>query len=104
MCDPQQDDGDESAGRDSCSEHSSSTSTSTQPRRRAGHCDCCCCEFFGLQPGSECRQLPGRGLPGPAEVLSGGRLQAALNKGGGNTNFSARIIHQAEPRVWLRCV
>ncbi|XP_013968036.2 protein FAM193A isoform X4 [Canis lupus baileyi] len=44
--DPQQDDGDESADEDSCSEHSSSTSTSTN-QKEGKYCDCCYCEFFG---------------------------------------------------------
>ncbi|XP_054995191.1 protein FAM193A isoform X2 [Sorex araneus] len=44
--DPQQDDGDESADEDSCSEHSSSTSTSTT-QKEGKYCDCCYCEFFG---------------------------------------------------------
>ncbi|XP_007951686.1 protein FAM193A [Orycteropus afer afer] len=44
--DPQQDDGDESADEDSCSEHSSSTSTSTA-QKEGKYCDCCYCEFFG---------------------------------------------------------
>nr|XP_026251050.1 protein FAM193A isoform X2 [Urocitellus parryii] len=44
--DPQQDDGDESAEEDSCSEHSSSTSTSTN-QKEGKYCDCCYCEFFG---------------------------------------------------------
>lgn len=46
MYDPQQDDGDESADEDSCSEHSSSTSTSTN-QKEGKYCDCCYCEFFG---------------------------------------------------------
>lgn len=44
--DPQQDDGEESADEDSCSEHSSSTSTSTN-QKEGKYCDCCYCEFFG---------------------------------------------------------
>ncbi|XP_076992359.1 protein FAM193A isoform X2 [Tamandua tetradactyla] len=44
--DPQQEDGDESADEDSCSEHSSSTSTSTN-QKEGKYCDCCYCEFFG---------------------------------------------------------
>ncbi|XP_022410591.1 protein FAM193A isoform X3 [Delphinapterus leucas] len=44
--DPQQDDGDETADEDSCSEHSSSTSTSTN-QKEGKYCDCCYCEFFG---------------------------------------------------------
>lgn len=44
--DPQQDEGDESADEDSCSEHSSSTSTSTN-QKEGKYCDCCYCEFFG---------------------------------------------------------
>ncbi|XP_006893672.1 PREDICTED: protein FAM193A [Elephantulus edwardii] len=44
--DPQQDDGDDSADEDSCSEHSSSTSTSTN-QKEGKYCDCCYCEFFG---------------------------------------------------------
>ncbi|XP_054437852.1 protein FAM193A [Pteronotus mesoamericanus] len=44
--DPQQDEGDESADEDSCSEHSSSTSTSTT-QKEGKYCDCCYCEFFG---------------------------------------------------------
>lgn len=44
--DPQQEEGDESADEDSCSEHSSSTSTSTN-QKEGKYCDCCYCEFFG---------------------------------------------------------
>jgi hypothetical protein len=51
--DPQQDDGDESADEDSCSEHSSSTSTSTN-QKEGKYCDCCYCEFFGHGGVSAC--------------------------------------------------
>lgn len=53
--DPQQDDGDESADEDSCSEHSSSTSTSTN-QKEGKYCDCCYCEFFGHGGVSACCQ------------------------------------------------
>lgn len=60
MYDPQQDDGDESADEDSCSEHSSSTSTSTN-QKEGKYCDCCYCEFFGhggvSAPGAASRPL-----------------------------------------------
>lgn len=59
--DPQQDDGDESADEDSCSEHSSSTSTSTN-QKEGKYCDCCYCEFFGHGGVSAHRSAWGRGL------------------------------------------
>lgn len=59
--DPQQDDGDESADEDSCSEHSSSTSTSTN-QKEGKYCDCCYCEFFGHGGVSAHHSAWGRGL------------------------------------------
>lgn len=103
--DPQQDDGDESADEDSCSEHSSSTSTSTN-QKEGKYCDCCYCEFFG-HGGVSARAGAARGgaCPGPAWCWAVGvcdlHVPIRVVK---YANLSARIIHQAEPRVWLCCV
>lgn len=101
--DPQQDDGDESADEDSCSEHSSSTSTSTN-QKEGKYCDCCYCEFFGHGGVSAAPALPGRlgRAPRGGALLSDGCLQTArFSENGKIHNCSARIIPQAEFRVWL---
>jgi len=91
--DPQQDDGDESADEDSCSEHSSSTSTSTN-QKEGKYCDCCYCEFFGhggVSARARAAQAPRerRGCRGPAAASSGlrdGRLQTARSNENGKTH------------------